>query len=121
MDQPEGDTNQHNNHSADEQLRHRLSKFNGVQIVTFGFLDGEARTDGENAPSDADSRDDKKGNQIGNTDIVGGGDEKPGNGSENFHDDEDEKDFVDDGNEGRKEGLMVEHRIQNVLDEIDGD
>jgi len=121
VDQPEGDTNQYNNHSTHEQLCHRLIEFDRIEVTAFGFLDGEARTDGENAPSDADSRDDKKGNQIGNTDIVGGGDEKPGNGSENFHDDEDEKDFVDDGNEGRKEGLMVEHRIQNVLDEIDGD
>jgi len=89
--------------------------------MAFGFLDGETRTDGEDAPGDTDARNHKKGNQIRNADIVGGGDEKPGNGSENFHNDENEKDFVDDRNEGRKEGLMVEHRIQNVVNEIDGD
>jgi len=64
--------------------------------MAFGFLDGETRTDGENTPSDADACNDKEGNQIGNADIVSGGDEKPGNGSENFHDNQDEKDLVDD-------------------------
>ena len=121
MDQPEGDADQHDYHSADEQLRHRLSKLDRIEGMTLGFLDRQARTDGQNASGDADSRDDKKGDQIGNTYIVGRGDEKSGDGSENFHDNENEKDFVDDRNEGRKEGLMVEHRIQNVVNEIDRD
>lgn len=121
MDQPEGSADQNNDHSTDHEFGHRLREFDRIEGVAIGFLDGETRANRENAPCDANARDNKKGNQIRNTDIVGGGDEKPGNGSENFHDNKNEKDFVNDRNEGRKKGQVVKHRVQNVMDEIDGD
>jgi len=119
VDQPEGDADQHDNHSADDQLGHRLSELDRVEGVSFRFLYRQACANGQDATGDANSCNDKKGDEIRNTHIVRRGNKEAGNGSENFHDDEDEKDFVDDRNEGRKEGLMVKHRIQNVVNEIE--
>lgn len=100
VNQPERDCNQDNNRAADEKFGHRLIELNRILRGTFSFLDGKACADGEDTAGDADARDDEEGNEIGDTDIVGRGDEEAGDGAKNFHDDENEKNLIDDRDEG---------------------
>ena len=86
--------------------------------MALGFLDGEARADGENAAGDADAGDDEEGTEIGNTDIVGGRDEQAGDGAQNFHDDQNQKNFINDRDEAGEEWLMQEHGIEDVINEV---
>lgn len=68
--------------------------------MALGFLDGKARTDGEDTAGDTDASDDEEGNEIGDTHIVGWGNEEAGDGAKNLHDDENEKNLIDDRDEG---------------------
>ena len=111
VNQPEREGDQDNNSAANEKFGHRLIEFNRIEGVALGFLDGKACTDGEDTAGDADASDDEEGNEIGDTDIVGWGDEEAGDGAKNFHDDENEKNLIDDRDEGCKEGLMKEHGV----------
>ena len=86
----------------------------------FSFCDGEACADGENTAGYAYASDDEEGNEIGDTDIVGWGDEEAGDRAKNFHDDENEQNLIDDRDEGWKEGLMKEHGIEDEVDEVEG-
>lgn len=119
MDQPDRNADQNNNNPADEKLGHGLGKFNWVEGVALGFLNGEARADGEDTAGDTDASDDEEGNEIGNTDIVGGRDEQAGDGAQNFHDDENEKNLIDDRDEAGEKWLMQEHGIEDVINEVD--
>jgi len=116
VDQPEGDADQHNNHSADEQLRHRLVKFDGVELATFRFLHGQTCADGQDAPSHANSCNDKEGDEIRDAHIVSGRNKEAGNRAKDLHHDKDQEDLIDHGDEGRKEGLMQQHRSEDVVD-----
>lgn len=120
VNQPERDGDQDNNSAADEKFGHRLIELNRIVRSAFSFLDGKACADGENTAGDADASDDEEGNEIGDTDIVGGRNEEAGDRAKNFHDDENEKNLIDDRDEGCKEGLMKEHGIEDKVNEVKG-
>lgn len=100
VNQPERDGDQDNNYAADEKLGHRLIELKRIVRGAFSFLDGKACADGEDTAGDADASDDEEGNEIGDTDIVRWGDEEAGYRAKNFHDDENEKNLIDDRDEG---------------------
>ena len=121
MDQPEGDADQYNDHSAHQQLSHRLGKFDGVESVPLRFLHRQACADGQDTTGHANSCNDQKGDEIRDTHIVSGGNQQAGNRAKDLHHNKNQEDLIDHGDKSREEGLMVEHRIQNVVNEIDGD
>ena len=99
VDEPEREGDQDDNSAADEKFGHRLIELNRIVRGAFSLVDGKACADGEDTAGDADASDDEEGNEIGDTDIVGWGDEEAGDGAKNLHDDENEKNLIDDRDE----------------------